>query len=106
MVYPPFSPPMYPQDYSPQCPSMGHIPSQTSTLKRKREYDDDFDIDNNEAADTYHSHKKHHVDIRPLTPPSPPLSSLYLSSIQSSSPSSQSSQGYVCQPLKQEMSAP
>jgi hypothetical protein len=100
MVIQPFSPPMQPSDYLPQYSSVGYIPSQASTLKRKRDYDDC--AGDTAAVDIYHNNKRHQVDIRPLTPTSPPS---YLSSIQSLSPSSQDSKD-LYQPTKQEISAP
>lgn len=93
---------MHPQDYNPGYSSVGYIPSPVSKLKRKRDCDG-FIIDNDEVREGYHSHKKHHVDVRPLTPTSPPLSSS-LSSIQTLSPPSNDDQ-HVYQHAKQDISA-
>jgi len=106
VIIPPLSPPMNPSDYLPQYPSAGYIPSQASTLKRKRDYDGC--VVENEAEDSYHNHKRHHhrreVDIRPPTPTSPPSFSS-LASAQILSPSSRDGQ-HVYQPAKPETSAP
>ena len=99
MVTQPFSPPIYPEDYSPEYPCRGYIPSQISSLKRKRDYDDI--PANNDGDELYHNNKKHHIDIRPLTPTSPPS---YLSSVQTLSPSSPETQ-YIYGPTKQDSSA-
>jgi hypothetical protein len=98
MVTQPFSPPIHPQDYNPGVPSVEYPPSQTSTRKRKRDYDDL--PARNEYDQLYHNNKRTHIDIRPLTPTSPPS---YLPSVQNLSPSRQESQ-YIYGPTKQDIS--